>query len=198
LVQPGPIKGLPIFSWDDQFLLEQDGTGATLYETAGMTRRGELRIPGDSELQESTGMGNIPTRSEHGTDAFAPDSKTVVLTRLVRNRQPNPVLAWISNQLGATQPAQPVECARLWDVETCTELACFDDCIQALYSPDGKTLATAHADGKVRLWDVPPRKPLLAIAGTSLTMWLFVLVGVQLWVRLLRWGRGRPVKPHKL
>jgi WD40 repeat protein len=63
----------------------------------------------------------------------------------------------------------------------------FDDCYQALYSPDGKTLATAHADGTVRLWDVPPRKPVLAIVGTSLVLWLSVLVGIRLWGRLVRW-----------
>ncbi len=58
-------------------------------------------------------------------------------------------------------------------------MACFDDCIQALYSPDSKTLATAHTDGKVRLWDVPPRKPVLAILGMSLVLWLSVLVAIR-------------------
>jgi WD40 repeat protein len=99
------------------------------------------------------------------------------------------VFAWISKQFGATSPAQNIECARLWDVETCTELACFDDCIQALYSPDGKTLATAHTDGKVRLWDVPPRKPVLAILGISLVLWLSILIAIRLWVRGTKGGR---------
>jgi hypothetical protein len=32
---------------------------------------------------------------------------------------------------------------------------------------------------------------MFAILGTSLVLWLSVLVGIRLWVRLLRSGRGR-------
>jgi WD40 repeat protein len=85
---------------------------------------------------------------------------------------------------------QYFDVARLWDVERCRELACFDDCDQVLYSPDGKTFATGHRDHTIRLWDVPPRKPVLAILGVSLVLWFGLIVGAQLWTRLLRRGRA--------
>ena len=68
------------------------------------------------------------------------------------------------------------------------EIATFADCRQALYSPDGKTLATLHEDGTVKVWDIPAaRKPILRICGVSLVLWLMVMVGVQLRRPLTCW-----------
>ena len=125
---------------------------------------------------------------------FSPDSKTVVITGLGRNRNSfgrsqnaGPMTTWLSDLGIWKQPSYGYDgVARLWDVERCKELACFEDCDQVLYSPDGKTLATAHRDGTVRLWDVPPRKPMLAILGTSLVLWFALLLSIQLGQQFFR------------
>jgi WD40 repeat protein len=117
---------------------------------------------------------------------FGPHGKTVVIAGLGRNRKVGPIIDWLA-QRGLSLPSDDyVRVARLWDVERCQELACFPDCQQALYSPDGKTLATAHTDGTIRLWDLPPRKPVLAILAASLVLWFALLPGIRLGKRLVR------------
>jgi hypothetical protein len=54
-----------------------------------------------------------------------------------------------------------------------------------IYSPDGESLVTAYRDGTIKLWPVPPRKPVLTIVCISLVLWLSVVVGLQLCQRVL-------------
>ncbi len=194
--RPQSLPSAPLFSSNDQWLLARDDEepGATLYETGSMTRRGELWVAGDAAVKVPKINFPAPDWFRKNTEksVFAPDNKTIVLRAIIRTRQPNPVLVVLNKLLGSTAPpTQAVECARLWDLETCTELACFDDCIQTLYSPDGKTLATAHDDGKVRLWDVPPRKPVLAILLMSLVLWLSGILAIRLLVRGINGALGK-------
>jgi WD40 repeat protein len=125
-----------------------------------------------------------PDESVHSPVAalFAPDSKTLVVTNISTNRKPQPLMKPFSRFINLNETH-----ARLWALETGREMAVFDDCHDAVYSADGKTLATAHEDGTVRVWDLPVRKPLLSILGTTSVLWLGVLVGLQCWGQVVRW-----------
>jgi WD40 repeat protein len=163
-------------SRDDRWTLIVGNNGADVMETASLWKHGELRVAGDHSLPPPEGLSG-------------PDGKTVVITRIMTIPQPDRMTAWLCEFGFAKPQADFVVVARLWNVEQCKELACFENCNQVLYSPDGKILATVHDDGTVRLWDVPPRKPVLAILGVSLVLWFGLAVGVQLWIRVLRRGR---------
>jgi WD40 repeat protein len=52
---------------------------------------------------------------------------------------------------------------KLWDAETGQELRTLAGhtgvVYRAVFSPDGKRLASASGDGTVKIWDVTPLKP---------------------------------------
>jgi WD40 repeat protein len=176
----------PLVSEDGRWLLVWIPNGALVLDAVSGDVRGELRNPRDEEYaggRVTIGWGPFGPDTQ---GVFGPDGNTVVITGLGRNRKVGPIIDWLSDR-GLPMPSDNyLRVARLWDVERRKELACFPDCRQALYSPDGKTLATAHRDGTIRLWDVPPRKPILAILALSLVLWFALLVGVQLGKRLVR------------
>jgi WD40 repeat protein len=176
----------PLVSEDGRWLLVWIPNGALVLDAVSGKVHGELRNPRDEAYSGGwivSGMGpwGPPTQG-----VFGPDGKTVVITGLGRNRKVGPIIDWLS-QRGLPLPSDDyLRVARLWDVERRQELACFPDCRQALYSPDGRTLATAHEDGTIRLWDLPPRKPILSILAASLVLWLALLLGIRLGERLVR------------
>jgi WD40 repeat protein len=176
----------PLVSEDGRWLLVWIPNGAIVLAAVSGEVHGELRNPRDEAYtggRITFGMGPWGPDTQ---GVFGPDGNTVVITGLGRNRKVGPIIDWLSDR-GLPMPSDNyLRVARLWDVERRKELACFADCRQALYSPDGKTLATAHRDGTIRLWDVPPRKPILAILALSLVLWFALLVGVRLGKRLVR------------
>jgi len=128
---------------------------------------------------------------------FAPDSKRIVVSGIKTWPSPSPIAELYNRWFAKTTGGSSVSLSRMWDLETCEELATFDDDNDAryspdtLYSPDSKTLATTHEDGTVRIWDVPPRKPVPAILGMSLVLWLSMLVAIRL---CARGTKGRQAK----
>jgi WD40 repeat protein len=177
-----------VFSGDDRRMLNLHDDGADVLEPGASTKRGEIRSAGDKDYPPSYPLRRFWDEPPCTKAVFSPNGETVAITGLYNERKTDVFTSWLAQYVNGTSAgSEYVPVARLWDVQRCKELACFDNCNEVLYAPDGRTLATAHADGTVRLWDVPPRKPLLALLGTSLVLWLSVLVGIRLWGRLVRW-----------
>jgi WD40 repeat protein len=180
----------PVVSPNGRWLLLMVNNGARVVETVPGGTSGELRNASDESpsFVSVDGMGPWFPRTK---GVFGPDSRTAVLTGLGYNANDGPLTDWLSKVSIRPWRDHYVDVARLWDVERRKELAAFEDCEEVLYSPDGQTLATVHSDGVIRLWDVPPRKPALAILGASVVVWFAVLVGLRLCTRLVRWWLRR-------
>ncbi len=184
----GGLDALHI-SADDRRLLAKSKTGEVeLYDTATFRKLGNISVPGEGTI--SIAMGQTFSPSAWDLYQFTPDSKAVLVTGMISFGHDNAITDFLGQYIPAFRPTFP-RVVRLWDVETGQQIAAFTDCWHALYAPDGKTVATAHEDGTIRIWDVPPRKPVLALFGVSLVLWLAPLVGVQLLGRLLRRFRRR-------
>jgi WD40 repeat protein len=164
-------------SADDRWLLakpEPMGERVELFDTRTFQAQGEISTP--------------PGSFRWGEDRcdFAPDSKTLLVKGMTWHDNGNAFTDFVGNYIPAFKPRDE-KVVWLFDVETAKEIGAFVDCFQALYSPDGKTLATSHGDGTIKVWDIPPRKPVFQIVGVSLVLWLSVIVGLQIWRRLLGW-----------
>ncbi len=176
---------------DERWVVRPNASGAEVYELATGSLHHSLAKPGDVANRHSRSVMRFRGQTNNAACLLAQDGRTALVTGLDNNAPPSPLAAFLGRFIPAIRTGPRENVARLWVVETGQELASFEDCYQGLYSPDGKTLATAHTDGRVRLWDVPPRKPFLAILGTSLVGLMAFLVGVRLWMRLVRWRLAR-------
>ena len=115
---------------------------------------------------------------------FSPDSRLVIVTgRGQRDVLPSGFWQWLRSFF-VRAPAQDwLFMARLWDVETGKQVAAFEGCTRALFSPDGQTLATLHDDGSVRLWDPSFPPPIWRILGTAVGLWVLLFVIGKAWRR---------------
>jgi WD40 repeat protein len=182
------------FSRDEDWLLTfSDADEPVVYDTATFQPHGPMWRAGDR--RPPLGFIGPVTNFNNAVECqLAPDGKTVIVTGLSAGISANPVTALFDRYAAWFKTPGSGEVARLWDVETAQELVAFDGCTHALYSPDGKTLITMYADGTVKVWDVPPRKPVFLLFGFTSVLWLAVLVGVQLWRRLVRWWFSRKAR----
>jgi WD40 repeat protein len=185
-----PNGGEPV--WDAKAELKQVGSFCDLIHISADGRWFLVSmILMDSTTSHS--RGTISTRGGASAISFAPDNSSLLATRVTSHVNCNVITRFLGSYVPVFEPRDE-EVVRLWDVETAKEIGTFVDCSQALYSPDGKTLATAHSDGTIKVWDIPPRKPLLRIAGLSVALWLLTIVGLQVLQCLLGWWFSR--RPH--
>jgi WD40 repeat protein len=183
----------PAVSPNGRWLLLMLDNGARVVETVPGGTSGELQNASDESPMGGVSVSGLGPWFPRTKGVFSPDSRTAVLTGLGYNANDGPLTDWLSKVGIRPWRDHYVNVARLWDVERRKGLAAFEDCEEVLYSPDGQTLATLHPEGVIRLWDVPPRRPSLAIFGTSLVLWFTVLIGCQLCTRLVRWWLRRLV-----
>ena len=81
------------------------------------------------------------------------------------------------------------------------ELCVLKDCLDPIFSPNGRTLAVTSADGKsLQLWDLPIRKPIgkiLGLAGLAAVATLLAINGLG-WLRRRRMRLKANVVPHSV
>jgi WD40 repeat protein len=179
---------------DGKMLLIAQPDGAELLDAKTLAKRGTLHKEGDHlpmRFGSDFGLPYLPHFS------FSADSKMVIATGLEAKPEEQPISDWFANWFGFARPGRsfwwtgdPI--ARLYDTDTATEVIAFQKCSQAQFSPDGLLIATAHDDGAVRIWHVPPRKSLELVLGLPVSIWLAELVGTYVMARRLQRRRALP------
>jgi WD40 repeat protein len=125
------------------------------------------------------------SRGSSGRAVFAPDSSSVVVSGYINMGRPSLLDKWVPARFNLLR-GKGFTGARLWAVDTGQELAIFERCQNALFSADGRLLATRH-DSDIRIWNLPIRKPLTPILF-ALMLWLALLACF----RIIRWWIASP------
>ncbi|HEV3078742.1 MAG TPA: hypothetical protein VGY66_03145 [Gemmataceae bacterium] len=125
----------------------------------------------------------------------SPDGKQVALLGTTSGGR-NRLVQWLGQRIGLwNESAMSTE---LWDINTGRRIAVFEgegafasDCKHELFAPDSQTLVTQSEQGRLRLWDLPPSRPIKYLLGFCLSATLLLLV-------LGSWccGRLRAVPPR--
>jgi WD40 repeat protein len=170
---------------DGMWVALPNDTGVELVETSTGASRGTFHRAGDCDFGWNAHYNS--SRLSSGEAAFAPDSRTMVVTGFDHRRRPSPLDKWVPERFDLLREKMKGRVARLWAVESGRELAAFPGCHRALFSPDGRLLATRH-DSDIRIWNVPIRKPLAPVLVWASIVWLALLAGV----RMGRWWLARP------
>jgi len=155
-------------TWSESSLLE-GASGPVAFSPDGRTLVAETRaglsvLALDRKevpvvLQDSTNVvsrGGPRFRTGDRVVAFSPDGKFVVAARNTLSERGVFVLSVWDAQSGKEVAVMPDDPAHVEHGGTISSL---------LFSPDGRTLATASMDHSVRLWDFEKRIPLSAIHG---------------------------------
>ncbi len=177
----------PVLSPDGRWFASWDGPGPYLVEMTGLGQRRSLLGPGDSDSAGIVGWNGNAAASSPGF-RFSPDSRVVLVTGLLHLSPTSAINEYLSGTSPRPWTSTLSPIARVWDVKSGTELAALPGCAGCLLSPDGRALATTDMKGTVRLWDVPPRRPLPLILALTTASWA-ALVGLAL--LLGRWRRSR-------
>ncbi len=163
--------------------VKTDGRGTRLDEGKVMVTVSET-ISGRDIFTFPDHEGNSNAGIETGYRELSPDRRLFVLSQSKEKK--NLLREWLSKYVPGIQP--PARERESWlrclDLTTGHEYPVLPDCEWSLaFSQDGRMLATISKDGTIKLWDLPPRKPLgLILAWSSVPAALVLLLG---------WWRGR-------
>jgi WD40 repeat protein len=130
---------------------------------------------------------------------FSPDNKTAAIARLYRETKANFLEKWLPDKWNPFYTASLTggrPYVSLRDVETNRELYAFEECDQAVFSPNGKVLATLHTSPKsgwtlhdaIQLWDLPSGNTQREVLNLAISVWLSSLVLICL-LRMAAWYR---------
>jgi hypothetical protein len=176
------LRGHNPLSPDHRWLTDLHDGGLDLWDISTGEKRGRLHRVGDVPAKEwegwepVSGGGLRQTRIPGVELHFSKDSRFLFVTGL-RTVTPVTILfdtrPTFKNPLGASR-SQTV--GRLWELHTQHEVCTLIDCEEAFLSADGQTLVTrAHAN-RIKVWDMPPRKPWWAAPAVGGALWALALI----------------------
>lgn len=126
---------------------------------------------------------------------FALDTRT--LAAHYTGTRPN----WLDRLLNRPVEQGIVWGVKIWDVASGRLLADIPERQFFTYFPDGKSMAISGSDGRVEIWDIPPRRPWWIDYSLPIVFILLLLLGMRLIWRAFRRpaptkATGRPSEVH--
>ena len=189
---PRPLATIEVPEVTSPPMFLPNGQGAAVWERPPLTSQG--RTPGQwglrlLETQSWQDCGAIPAELMANT-AFAPDSRTVA-GQVWGEEQPPLLYRW----LRPAQTLSPVRGTKVWDIATTQEVALLRDTVCFAYLPDGQHIAVGHNDGRIALWDIPPRRSGWVDYGLPTAFAILLLAGVRFVWRSWRWPAPAEAEP---
>jgi hypothetical protein len=193
-VRIGPIKldletcSSPIFSNDDRRILlatsfvSRTGEVPSLFARVDLLEADTLRrcltlAEGEGEIAPSFRLfGGYPPLW------FSPNGNTVALVTW-DEFQSGPFLRWLSEYIPQFTTEGRIWVIRICEVESGKELAAYRNGQQALFTPDGQSMAVMYTGGRVAIWDAPPQQSWPRLLGWAGLCWAVAV--------LLFWGLRR-------
>lgn len=167
----------------------------------------EINLHKLPNLEKTGNLGHVKIKYGHGFRLnepdidFSPEGGYVLIVTKTMNDRTNQKSNWLTGWLNhfLATPSSGVPVASLWDTETVKKQMSFANCKKAIFSPDGKTLATLYKDKFVKLWELPLRKPLGLVCCLSFVFWFLALGGWHLGGRFFvkRQKQGHKAKGRK-
>jgi WD40 repeat protein len=163
------LPALPLVSPCGRWFLLLHADGADMWEAGTFRKQADLRRQADHDPGRVIGGSGFPPLSQIPASEyqFSADGRFVLVTGFETTRTPNLVEMVFTGQWSRINKTETVSVARLWDVERGEEIATFYDCTDAVFSPDGRTLATVQSDNSIHFWTVPPRRPVGVILALT-------------------------------
>ncbi len=162
--------------------------------------RGKEGMGGESFICHGIRYGD---KEEMPCVSFSPDGKVIALT-MQHQSLTGPAFRWLSSYIPQIEVGRSYDVVRFRDTETSDEVAAIRDGMQALFAPDGQSVAVLHTDGRVAIWDLPPRAPWLRILGWAGLCWAALVLPVwgfgryYAWRRRVRLAKGPAADPRAL
>jgi WD40 repeat protein len=176
----GSFSPQATLSSDGQWLAVPHENGAKLYRVAGMQQHGEFTVKND---RGPSMWGSYNNMKEYPSLSFSPNGRLLVVSGLFRTGQTLPFTDWVPRWIRSFVYSADDSVVRLWETDTGKQHAAFSGCRQVFFSPDGKTLATLHENGVLKLWAIPLHRSLVMSLALTFISWLPPIL-------ILRWVLG--------
>ena len=159
------LQGVHLFSRDEGLMLDVDWKNARV-ET---WQTGTLRKC--AVMHWETGDANNPTVDLQSAD-LSREGGLFAMVALNAKPRTNPLKDWFERHV--TDLPDESLYTELWDARTGKHLATFNG--RGFLSPDGRTLLTVSSENDLKLWDLPPQRPVEYKLGLALSAFLMLLL----------------------
>jgi WD40 repeat protein len=158
------LEGVPLFSRDGGLMLDVDLENGRVqtWETATL-RKCAVMVWKKGDAKHAT----VDLQSQE----VSREGRLFAVVALNLETRTNPLKEWFERHV--TYLPDESRYTELWDTMTGKQLASFNG--RGFLSPDGRTLLTVSPENDLKLWDLPPRRPVEYKLGLALSAFLLLL-----------------------
>jgi WD40 repeat protein len=156
-------------SRDGRWYASVDDMHVAVFDALSSREHVSLHIPDDG--LRDLGVSNEAFLPDGPSVTFSPDGKTLCVTELRSEPQAFTLRASSLIHVGSGTRSPSRDTMRLWEIESGKEMLVRPNCRNVLFSPDGQRFAALDYDGVIRIWDIPPTRPLAPCLLLAAILW---------------------------